>query len=279
MFCKKCGKELAEEAIFCPVCGTRKVEIPDGNSFQDAGTDPGRIAADAEEKSGDLKSDKKESGTNIISRVWNSRLFLMIAVKFGNVLEILEGVIGLILSRFLFKEGGFWGIAFGILFALGGIGSCISGVMSLLSRWKNSSEDDTLDEISINKKKRNLCIGVAGIVIVLVVLKNTGGGTYSVVKAISFDNIGSETIGEIVDENIKSPEWSQKKLDNSSKLVYVEGYCPRYGETIKIEFYYEKLKDGSYEVTLNGMYWPDSGEEFDTLETAVAWAALYDYSE
>ena len=171
------------------------------------------------------------------------------------------------------------GIAFGILFALGGIGSCISGVMSLLSRWKNSSEDETLDEISINKKKRNLCIGVAGIVIVLVVLKNTGGGTYSVVKAISFDNIGSETIGEIVDENIKSPEWSQKKLDNSSKLVYVEGYCPRYGETIRIEFYYEKLKDGSYEVTLNGMYWPDSGEEFDTLETAVAWAALYGYSE
>ena len=106
------------------------------------------------------------------------------------------------------------------------------------------------------------------------VVAKTGGGTYSLVRAISFDDIGEETIGEIVDENIKSPEWSQKKLDGSSKLVYVEGYCPSYGETIRIEFYYEEKGD-TYEVSLHGMYLPDSDEKFNSLETAIAWAALY----
>lgn len=113
------------------------------------------------------------------------------------------------------------------------------------------------------------------IVIALVVVVNTGGGTYSSVKAISFDEMGPETIGELVDKNIKSPEWSQKKLDSSSKLVYVEGYCPSYGETIRIEFYYEKTGDGSYEVSLSKMYWPDSNEEFGTFEAAIVWATFY----
>lgn len=65
-------------------------------------------------------------------------------------------------------------------------------------------------------------IGVVVLMIGIFIFKSTGGGTYSVVKAVSFDDFGPETIGEVVDENIKSPEWSQKKLDGSSKLVYVE---------------------------------------------------------
>ena len=147
--------------------------------------------------------------------------------------------------------------------------------MALLSRKKNNNESEELDAVAINKKKRNLCIGVVVLVIALAVVVNTGGGTYSIVKAISFDDIGSETIGELVDENIKSPEWSQKKLDSSSQLVYVEGYCPAYGETVRIEFYYEKLDDGSHEVSLSRMYWPESDEEFNTFEAAIVWATFY----
>ena len=116
------------------------------------------------------------------------------------------------------------------------MGSCVTGVMSLLRRKKNGDEDEALDEKTVNKKKRNLCIGIVVIAIALAVIVKTGGGTYTIVKSISFDDMGNETIGEIVDKNIKSPEWSQKKLDGSSKLVYVEGYCPSYGETVRIEF-------------------------------------------
>ena len=139
---------------------------------------------------------------------------------------------------------------------------------------KNGDEDEALDEKTVNKKKRNLCIGIVVIAIASAVVVNTGGGTYTIVRSISFDDIGEETIGEIVDKNIKSQEWSQKKLDGSSKLVYVEGYCPSYGETVRIEFYYEK-KDDSHEVSLHGMYLPDSDEEFNAFETAVVWAAFY----
>lgn len=274
MFCKKCGKELAEDVMFCPVCGTRQTEISDGDRMQTAGAEPEKKEESVETNSGNTGSGKSKSRKNIISRIWNSRLFTKAAIKFGNVLEILEGIIGLILSKLMFNEGGFWGIAFGILFLLGGIGSCISGVMSLLHR-KSQDETETLDEAAINKKKRNFCIGTVVIVFALFIFANTGGGTYSIVRAITFDNIGPETIGELVDENIKNPEWSQEKLDKSSKLIYVEGYCPAYGETVRIEFYYEKLEDGSHEVSLSGMYWPESDEEFNALESSIVWATFY----
>lgn len=280
MFCKNCGKELEDDATFCPVCGTKRTEIPDKNNMQDIGAESEQKEMNMETKNRDSESNKEESGKrqtggNLISRIWNSPLFTKTAIKFGNVLEILEGIVFLILSRFLFNEGGFWGIAFGILALLSGLGGCINGITSLVSRRKGNSESEIPDEAAINKKKRNLCIGVVVIVIAFVVLKNTGGGTYSIVKAISFDDMGTETIGELVEENIKNPEWSQKKLDGNSKLVYVEGYCPTYGEAVRIEFYYEKLKDGSHEVSLSGMYWPESEEEFNTLEAALVWATFY----
>jgi len=298
MFCKNCGKELADEVIFCPVCGTRKMEVPIENKEdkeQERNAEPKEWNAKSgpaysepeksvsvegnkeqeKEKLKNEKSDKPESDGNIISKIWNSPIFTKAAIKFGNILEILEGILFLILSRALFKEGGFFGVIFGIILALGGLGSCISGILSLLSRRKKNDENEVPDETAINKKKRNLCIGIVVIVIALVVVVNTGGGTYSSVKAISFEEMGPETIGELVDKNIKSPEWSQKKLDSSSKLVYVEGYCPSYGETIKIEFYYEKTGDGSYEVSLSKMYWPDSNEEFGIFEAAIVWATFY----
>lgn len=313
MFCQNCGKELADDAMFCPACGKKRAKMPDMGNWQDVDAEQGRKGpsreanaeqgrkgpsreadaeqgrkeqsrdADAEQSRKEQSRDvdaanhgtgKKEPGGNIFSRIWNSPLFTKVAIKFGNVLDILEAIIFIILSRFLFNEGGFWGVGFGILFALSGLVIFIAGAMSLL-RWKKTGdEDEMLDETDIKKKKRNLCIGVVLIVIALVIFVNTGGGTYSIVKSISFDDIGKETIGEIVDENIKSPEWSQKKLDSNAKLVYVEGYCPAYGEDIKIEFYYERKGD-SYEVTLNGIYLPDSKEELNAFEAGLLWASFY----
>ena len=265
MFCKNCGKELNEDAAFCPACGARQTENTDKESNPQ----------DREKGVENLQSGEKDSTQNIISKIWNSPLFTKAAIKFGNVLEILEGVILFILAIALFQEGGFWGVVFGIIFLLAGIGSGISGAMSLISRRKSDSEDEILDEAAINKKKRNLCIGVVAIIILLIIVRNIGGGTYSIVKSITFDDMGSETIGELVDDNIKSPKWSQKKLDKRTRLVYVEGYCPAYGEEIKITFYCEKLKDGSYEVSLQGMYWVDDNKELNAFESSFVWASFY----
>lgn len=311
MFCQNCGKELDDDAMFCPACGKKRAKMPNMGNLQDveqnrkepsgeADAEQGRkepsrdVDAEQSRKGPSREADaeqyrkepgmgtetanhgtgEKELGGNIFSRIWNSPLFTKVAIKFGNLLEILEGIVFFILSKFLFNEGGFWGVAFGIFCALAGLGGCISGAISLL-RWKKTgNEDEMLDETDIKKKKRNLCIGVVLIVIALVIFVNTGGGAYSIVKSISFDDIGKETIGEIVDENIKSPEWSQKKLDSNTKLVYVEGYCPAYGEDIKIEFYYEREGD-SYEVTLNGIYLPDSKEELNAFEASLLWASFY----
>lgn len=292
MFCKNCGKELGEEIMFCPDCGTKRTEIPGGNTGaqkEASGPDENSMTAETESikaegiktesiKAENINAEKKEPGRNIFSKIWNSELFTKTAVKFGNVLEILEGIIFLILCRMLFKEGGFWGVVFGIVFALGGAGGCFSGITSLLSRRKKNGEGgipEETDDKSLNKKKRNLCIGVVVIVIALAVFKNTGGGTYYIVQSISFDDMGSETVGELVDENIKGAEWSQKKLDKNSRLVYVEGYCPSYGGTVRIEFYCEKLKDGSHEVSLNGISLPDSNEELSKFEAAIVWASFY----
>lgn len=101
MFCKKCGRELEEGTNFCPGCGTQQsINV---NENVNGGIKP----------------------QSIFSKIWNHTLFTKAAVKFGNVLEILEGIICFIFSRLLFHEGGFWGIVFGILFLLGGIGGCL----------------------------------------------------------------------------------------------------------------------------------------------------------
>lgn len=118
MFCKNCGKELADDVIFCPVCGTRKMEIPNENKedkAQERKAEPEQkelnVKSDSaysepekgmseevneeqgKEKFKSEKSVKLESAGNIISRIWNSPIFTKAAIKFGNVLEILEGIL------------------------------------------------------------------------------------------------------------------------------------------------------------------------------------------
>ena len=275
MFCKNCGKELADDVKFCPSCGTERMGLTEYESVQEMGAGTPAEQLNMETGSGHPEAGGSKARGNIISKIWNSALFMTAAVRFGNILEILEGIIFMILSAFLFREGGFWGVGFGILFGVGGLGSCINGVKSLVSCKKDGDKSEMPDGATINKKKRNLCIGIVVIVLGLIIINKTGGGTYVLVRSIAFDDFGTETIGELVDENIKSPEWSQKKLDSNSKLVYVEGYCPAYGGNVRIAFYYEKVEDDSYEVSLNGIYLPDSGEELGTLEAAVLWSSFY----
>jgi len=151
-----------------------------------------------------------------------------------------------------------------------------------ISKGENNGDEKTefqgkVPQEKRNKKKRNLCIGAVVIVLGLLLISSTKGGVYSDVKAISFDDMGPETIGELIDKNVKGADWSQEKIDKDSRLVSVEGYCPLYSEDIRITFFYEKFDHGYREVSLQSVEFPESGEYFDDVfNVGIVWASFYE---
>ena len=265
--CSGCGAELKPEAKFCPKCG---VKIDQISEEENSGKPEfsGEFSKAEQEK---IASGQVNTKEGIFAKIWNHPAFTMIAVKFGNVLDILLGAVSLLLAVMLLGDG-FFGTVWGILFLVCGIAIVFSGIRAFLSRKREPEIEEEL-----NKKKRNLCIGAAVIIIGLLVVNSTGGGVYSDVKSIAFDDIGSETIGELIDENVKGAEWSQEKIDSNSRLVFVEGYCPSYSEDIRITFFYEDLDDGYCEVSLQSIEFPESGEYYDDAFSAgIIWASLYE---
>ena len=214
---------------------------------------------------------QEKAGNGSFSKVWNHPAFTMIAVKFGNLLDILISVVGIWLGSRLLSEGGISGTLLGIVCLAGGICGIARGIKAFLL---GNKEPETAE--SLNKKKRNLCIGVAVILFALFVTGRTGGGIYSRVQSISFDDYGPETIGEIVDRNISGADWSQERLDSDTKLVTVEGYCPMYSQDIRITFRYEDM-GSSYGASLQSIVFPDSGDtSSDPISTAIIWATFYE---
>ena len=214
---------------------------------------------------------QEKAGNGSFSKVWNHPAFTMIAVKFGNLLDILISVVGIWLGSRLLSEGGISGTLLGIVCLAGGICGIARGIKAFLL---GNKEPETAE--SLNKKKRNLCIGAAVILFALFVTGRTGGGIYSRVQSISFDDYGPETIGEIVDRNISGADWSQERLDSDTKLVTVEGYCPMYSQDIRITFRYEDM-GSSYGASLQSIVFPDSGDtSSDPISTAVIWATFYE---
>ena len=214
---------------------------------------------------------QEKAGNGRFSKVWNHPIFIMVAVKFGNLLDVLISIVGIWLAFRLFSEGGISGTLIGIVCLVGGICGIVRGIRSFLL---GNKEPETAD--SLNKKKRNLCIGVIVILFALFVMGRTRGGIYSRVQSISFDDYGPETIGEIVDRNITGADWSQERLDGDSKLVTVEGYCPMYAQDIRITFRYEEM-GSSYGASLQSIVFPESGDTTsDPISTAVVWATFYE---
>ena len=214
---------------------------------------------------------QEKAGNGSFSKVWNHPAFTMIAVKFGNLLDILISVVGIWLGSRLLSEGGISGTLLGIVCLAGGICGIVRGIKAFLL---GNKEPETAE--SLNKKKWNLCIGVAVILFALFVIGRTGGGIYSRVQSISFDDYGPETIGEIVDRNISGADWSQERLDSDTKLVTVEGYCPMYAQDIRINFRYEDM-GSSYGASLQSIVFPDSGDtSSDPISTAIIWATFYE---
>ena len=219
----------------------------------------------------DAGQTQEKDGNGKFSKVWNHPIFTMVAVKFGNLLDVLISIVGIWLAFRLFSEGGISGTLLGIVCLVGGICGIVRGIRSFLL---GNKEPETAD--SLNKKKRNLCIGVIVILFALFVIGRTGGGIYSRVQSISFDDYGPETIGEIVDRNITGADWSQERLDGDSKLVTVEGYCPMYAQDIRITFRYEDM-GSSYGASLQSIVFPESGDTTsDPISTAVIWATFYE---
>ena len=245
--------------------GSKKVGQVDAGDTNTAQAEPsqptGQTAGQTQEK----------AGNGSFSKVWNHPAFTMIAVKFGNLLDILISVVGIWLGSRLLSEGGISGTLLGIVCLAGGICGIARGIKAFLL---GNKEPETAE--SLNKKKRNLCIGVAVILFALFVTGRTGGGIYSRVQSISFDDYGPETIGEIVDRNISGADWSQERLDSDTKLVTVEGYCPMYSQDIRITFRYEDM-GSSYGASLQSIMFPDSGDtSSDPISTAVIWATFYE---
>ena len=239
-----------------------QVDAGDTNTAQTETSQPtGQTAGRTQEK----------AGNGSFSKVWNHPAFTMIAVKFGNLLDILISVVGIWLGSRLLSEGGISGTLLGIVCLAGGICGIVRGIKAFLL---GNKEPETAE--SLNKKKWNLCIGVAVILFALFVIGRTGGGIYSRVQSISFDDYGPETIGEIVDRNITGADWSQERLDGDSKLVTVEGYCPMYAQDIRITFRYEDM-GSSYGASLQSIVFPESGDTTsDPISTAVVWATFYE---
>lgn len=234
---------------------------PANTAQAETGRPMGQTAGQTQEKDGNGK----------FSKVWNHPIFTMVAVKFGNLLDVLISIVGIWLAFRLFSEGGITGTLLGIVCLVGGICGIVRGIRSFLL---GNKEPETAD--SLNKKKRNLCIGVVVILFALFVMGRTGGGIYSRVQSISFDDYGPETIGEIVDENIRGAEWSQERLDSKSRLVTVEGYCPMYGQDIRITFFYEETDSSYYEVTIRSIEFLEDGESYDdSFSVSIWWDGLY----
>lgn len=234
---------------------------PANTAQAESGQPKGQTAGQTQEKAGNGR----------FSKVWNHPIFTMVAVKFGNLLDVLISIVGIWLAFRLFSEGGISGTLLGIVCLVGGICGIVRGIRSFLL---GNKEPETAD--SLNKKKRNLCIGVIVILFALFVIGRTGGGIYSRVQSISFDDYGPETIGEIVDRNITGADWSQERLDGDSKLVTVEGYCPMYAQDIRITFRYEDM-GSSYGASLQSIVFPESGDTTsDPISTAVVWATFYE---
>ena len=245
--------------------GSKKVGQVDAGDTNTAQAEPSQPTGQTADRT------QEKAGNGSFSKVWNHPAFTMIAVKFGNLLDILISVVGIWLGSRLLSEGGISGTLLGIVCLVGGICGIVRGIRNFLL---GNKEPETAE--SLNKKKRNLCIGVAVILFALFVTGRTGGGIYSRVQSISFDDYGPETIGEIVDENIKGAKWSQERLDSDTKLVTVEGYCPMYAQDIRITFRYEDM-GSSYGAGLESIVFPDSGDtSSDPISTAIIWATFYE---
>jgi len=296
MYCPNCGAEIKDGAQFCGNCG-KKIEIRDAAEKTESTSADEEVSQQTSEKTGQkgesVENDVKDTDSAVKDQpseneeedhIDKSRLsaFDKVAIRFTYLIaDPVIGIVMLIPSMKLFQEGGFWGIAFGIFFLIIGIGYIVSGIKEWVDMFRGKSTiDDNMNKDSLKSCRKTLIIGAVVIVIGVAVIHSTGGGIYTNVQNVVLDDFGSESIGTVVDDNIKNAKWSKDKLDSGTYRVYVTGYNKNYGN-MKIEFYYEEDDGGSGTVQLNKITLLDDDETYDTksvngaLSMTAIWSTFY----
>ena len=114
---------------------------------------------------------------------------------------------------------------------------------------------------------------IAAVLILIFVVISKLNSPINRVKNSTLNDFGSQTIGEMVDDNFKKVKWSYEKLDSSSGFVYAEGYCVTFQENMGLEFYYDK---SSGELSLTEIDWLDSNEaDTNLFSMALTVGILY----
>lgn len=76
---------------------------------------------------------------------------------------------------------------------------------------------------------------------------------YNMKNAV-WDDFGPQTLNEVVDDTFRGVEWSSEWLDDTSAMVYIQGYMPLYSQNVRLTFYYEEQpEDGTFTFQINSV--------------------------
>lgn len=141
------------------------------------------------------------------------------------------------------------------------------------SAYSGSNETAPAANMAKDKKGKRKLIIIAIAIIAIFVLVSKLNSPVNRVKSGTLEDFGSQTIGEMVDDNFKKVKWTYEKLDGSSGFVCAEGYCVTFQETMCLEFYYDK---DSGQFLLKKIDWLDRGESDSNLfSMALTLGMLY----
>lgn len=257
MFCTKCGAELPEGTKFCPACGMPVEVTPSGNIFV---------------------------------RLWNNEKFGWAAVKLNRAFNFVWlgfGILFLLaeawIAGLLFTVGGAFGIyevwkrkqdrihtvcpTCGTRIKIGkqfcekcGTAIPVQRITpdTLEEAGMESSRGGIID--SLNIKKTTLLTTVVFTPIVIWAICSTGAAeaildpaVYNMKNAV-WDDFGPQTLNEVVDDTFRGVEWSSEWLDDTSAMVYIQGYMPLYSQNVRLTFYYEEQpEDGTFTFQINSV--------------------------
>lgn len=158
MFCGKCGNELQEGQNFCTRCGN-KVSWS-ANETQGMYYDSPVLETETRTET---PGENRVSEDDMPDGATEYSAFDRVAIKVGNILEIILGFVFAILALLLFSEGS---AILGVIFAVVAVLTILGGFISLFSRIKK----DEFTREEIKKKKRNMIIAVIVIIIVVLII-------------------------------------------------------------------------------------------------------------
>ena len=108
----------------------------------------------------------------------------------------------------------------------------------------------------------------------------TDPAVYNMKNAV-WDDFGPQTLSEVVDDNFRGAEWTSDWLDDTSAMVYIQGYMPFYSENVRVTFFYEEQPDdGTFTFQIKSVDMLDSMESYtDIINIAFFLEFMYDASE